>query len=207
MKRFINRIKMLVNEIPSQWQGSETPLNWRGDRIGTLKETMPRIPYHTLDELPESLIQQIESRPPLNLYRMLPHAVTLMPGFLQMGLAIRTDTALDPTLRELVILRTGALMNASYEIHQHRRVAERVGVSADAISAATTPGLPISLSPNEELALQFTTAIVQETRAPDALMTEVLSEFGARQTCELLLTVGFYMMVSRFLENTGVEIE
>jgi alkylhydroperoxidase family enzyme len=171
------------------------------------KETMPRIPYHDLEGLPESLVQQIRSRPPLNLYRMLPHAVTLMPGFLQMGLAIRTETELDPKLRELAILRTGALLNASYEVHQHRRVAERTGVSAEAIAAAIAPGVPSALSPNEELVLGFTTAIVQETRAPDALMAQVLGEFGARQACELLLIAGFYMMVSRFLENTGVEIE
>ncbi|MGA2552544.1 MAG: carboxymuconolactone decarboxylase family protein [Burkholderiaceae bacterium] len=168
---------------------------------------MPRIPYHDLRGLPESLLETIRSRPPLNLYRMLPHAVGLMPGFMQMGKAIRTDTELDPKLRELVILRTGALLQASYEVHQHRRVAAQAGVAPDWIEAALRPGAESALPATEALLLRLTDAIVQKPRVPDELFESALKQFGPRQTSEILLIAGFYMMVSRFLENTGVEIE
>jgi 4-carboxymuconolactone decarboxylase len=168
---------------------------------------MARIPYHDLTNLPEPLETLIRSRPPLNLYRMLPHAVTLMPGFLQMGLAIRTATTLDATVRELVILRTGALMGAAYEIHQHRRVAEQAGVPAAAIEGAVHPGAESELGELERLVLRFTDAVVQQKKVPDALFDEVVQRFEYRGACEMLLTAGFYMMVSRFLENTGVDIE
>ncbi|MGT2433198.1 carboxymuconolactone decarboxylase family protein [Cupriavidus basilensis] len=65
---------------------------------------------------------------PLNLYRVLPHAPEIALGFLGLGRAILTEASLPPTLRELVILRVGALSGASYEVHQHRRVACAAGV-------------------------------------------------------------------------------
>jgi alkylhydroperoxidase family enzyme len=39
------------------------------------------------------------------------------------------------------------------------------------------------------------------------LFAEVKEKFSPRQIVELILTVGYYMMVARLLETTGVEIE
>jgi 4-carboxymuconolactone decarboxylase len=168
---------------------------------------MPRLPYHDLKGLPEDLTRMLAERPPLNLYRMMPHAASLMPGFLKMGFAIRTETELDPKIRELVILRAGTLMGSSYEVFQHRRIAAKVGALPGEIEAAVTPSSVGGLDSKAALALEFTEAVVKEVRVPDALFARVKDAFGERQLCEMLLTAGFYMMVSRFLENTGVEIE
>jgi alkylhydroperoxidase family enzyme len=166
-----------------------------------------RIPYHDLQNIPVELSEMIAARRPLNLYRMLPHAVTIMPGFLKMGLAIRTETSLAPKIREMVILRTGALMNARYEMHQHRRIAKTEGIAQQDIDAACTPGNESGCGALEQLVLRFTDAVVQQPKVPDALFNAIVEKFECRGACELLLTAGFYMMVSRFLENTGVDIE
>lgn len=168
---------------------------------------MARIPYHDMAGLPPELSDLIKTRPPLNLYRMLPHAVTVAPGFLQMGRAILTNSALDPQLRELVILRVGALSRASYEIFQHRRVAQSVGVGEDKIAAALMLGPDAVLSDLERLVMRFTDVVVKEVKAPDELFNAVAEKLSLRMLSELLLTIGFYMLVSRFLENTGVDIE
>ena len=168
---------------------------------------MPRLPYHDLKGLPEDLTRMLAERPPLNLYRMMPHAASLMPGFLKMGFAIRTETELDPKIRELVIQRAGTLMGSRYEVFQHRRIAAKVGATVESIGAAVTPGASAGLDAKEALALEFTDAVIGQVRVSDDLFQKVLAEFGERQLCEMLLTAGFYMMVSRFLENTGVEIE
>lgn len=168
---------------------------------------MARIPYHDMTGLPPDLADLIKTRPPLNLYRMLPHAITVAPGFLQMGRAILTNAALDPQLRELVILRVGALSNASYEIFQHRRVAQSVGVSQPKIEAALMLGPDAALNDLERLLMRFTDVVVREVKAPDELFNAVAEKLSLRMLSELLLTIGFYMLVSRFLENTGVDIE
>ena len=127
------------------------------------------------------------SGPPLNLFRVLPHAGPAAIGFLRLGSALLRENALDSRLRELVILRVGVLCRAGYEVHQHRRVARAVGVSQEKIAA--------------------TDAVVQDVKAPDALYEAVADRLDHRCMAELVLTIGYYMMVSRFLENFEVEIE
>src|SRR5258706_3059822 len=96
---------------------------------------MPRIPYFDLNKAPPAIAELLSSRPPLNIYRMLPHAVAAAPGFLKLGGALLRESELDAKLRELAILRVGVLSGATYEVHQHKRVARSVGLSNDNIEA------------------------------------------------------------------------
>ncbi|MEO7010571.1 MAG: carboxymuconolactone decarboxylase family protein, partial [Caldimonas sp.] len=147
------------------------------------------------------------ARPPLNLYRMLPHAGKAAEGFLKLGGALLRDNELDSRLREIAILRVGLLSGASYEVHQHRKIARRVGL-ADAKVAALEPGADTSALDDLELhVLRFTDQLVHQVRAPDAMFEAMRERLTTRALAELVLTVGFYMMVSRFLENFDVDIE
>jgi len=167
---------------------------------------MPRLPYLDRASLsPE--IAELWDRRPLNLYRMIGHAKTAAPGFLALGRSLLTESDLDPKLRELVILRVGAISKASYEIYQHRRVAQSVGLSEDEIGAALRERPDGCLTDLSRLVLRFTDAVVWEVKAPEPLYSAVAGHLTDRQMAELLLTIGFYMLVSRFLENTEVEIE
>jgi alkylhydroperoxidase family enzyme len=110
-------------------------------------------------------------------------------------------------LRELVILRVGAISRATYEIHQHKRLATSVGLSDDEIAAALRERSDDCLPEFSQLVLKFTDSVVWEVKAPEPLYADVTRQLSERQMAELLLTIGFYMLVSRFLENTEVEIE
>lgn len=55
--------------------------------------------------------------------------------------------------------------------------------------------------------LRFTDQLVHHVRAPDAMFEAMRERLTTRALAELVLTVGFYMMVSRFLENFDVDIE
>nr|MBF0682803.1 carboxymuconolactone decarboxylase family protein [Pseudomonas sp.] len=168
---------------------------------------MARIPYFDMSQAPEAYKDLMKARHPLNLYRMLPHATTVAPGFLKMGGAILRENEIDTQLRELVILRVGMLSGASYEVHQHKRVARSVGVSDEKIAALENePDSPV-FSELERLVLRFTDTVVHDVKAPDDLFNSVLEHLNHRQMAELVLTIGFYMMVSRFLENFEVDIE
>ena len=96
---------------------------------------MARIPYLDLADAPPEFAEALKSRPPLNVYRMVAHGGATATGFLALGSAILSKSTLDPKLRELVILRVGALSDAKYEVFQHRRVAARAGVPASKIEA------------------------------------------------------------------------
>ena len=168
---------------------------------------MARIPYFDLAQAPASYSEMLGSRPPLNLYRMLPHAGKAAEGFLRLGGALLRDNELDSRLREIAILRVGLLSNASYEVHQHRRVARKVGL-ADAKVAALEPGADISaLDELELMVLRFTDEVFHRVKAPDAMFDAMRTRLSTKALSELVLTIGFYMMVCRFLENFEVDIE
>lgn len=169
---------------------------------------MSRIPYFDMTQVPAEYSAMLGGRPPLNLYRMLPHAgPSAATGFLKLGGAILRDNALDSRLRELVILRVGMLSNASYEVHQHRRVARKVGVSDEKIEAVAIGADAPVFDNTERLILRFTDAVVHDVKAPPELFDAVLARLDHRRMSELVLTIGYYMMVSRFLENFEVDIE
>ncbi|RYF47653.1 MAG: carboxymuconolactone decarboxylase family protein, partial [Comamonadaceae bacterium] len=97
---------------------------------------MARIPYFDLNQAPDDYKELLGGRPPLNLYRMLPHAgPAYSKAFLGLGGAILRSSELESQLREIAILRVGILSKASYEVHQHKRVARGVGLSDAKIAA------------------------------------------------------------------------
>ena len=169
---------------------------------------MARTAYFDLAQAPPAYTELLGDRPPLNLYRMLPHAGPAAVGFLKLGGALLRRGELDPRLREIAILRVGMLSGASYEVHQHKRLARKAGLADDKIAALTEPGGHLgALDECERFVVDFTDRLVHHVKADDAMFARALTLFGERQRAELVLTIGFYMMVSRFLENYEVDIE
>lgn len=168
---------------------------------------MPRVPYFDLDQASPAYREMLGSRRPLNLYRMLPHAGPAAEGFLALGGALLRKGALDPKLRELAIIRVGLLSGASYEVHQHRRLARSIGLSQEKIDAIVAGVGAPPFDELDNLVLEFTDELFYRVKAPDAMFERLCTHLDYQQVAELVLTVGFYMMVSRFLENFEVEIE
>jgi alkylhydroperoxidase family enzyme len=168
---------------------------------------MSRLPYVDLDEAAPELRELTGRGPVLNLYRVLPHAGPAAIGFLKLGGALLRENALDSRLRELVILRVGVLCRSSYEQHQHRRIARAVGVTEEKIAAIEQGADSDAFDAWEKLVLQFTDAVVNDVKAPADLFAAVSEMLDHRRMSELVITIGFYMMVSRYLENFEVDIE
>jgi alkylhydroperoxidase family enzyme len=169
---------------------------------------MARLPYPDLAQAPAELRELVAALPPLNIFRMLPHAPTLMRGFQQLGTAILSRAALDARLRELVILRVGRRSPAPYEWQQHVPIARACGATDAEIAALERGDADAScFGEREQALLRFTDELLAGPRATDATLEAMRRLFSDREVCEAILTVGFYMMVARFLETTGVDLE
>jgi|GEM_PF-46553 len=168
---------------------------------------MARLPFFDLDAVPGPLGETLRARPPLNLYRVLPHAPEVAEGFLALGGAILRKSSLPPALRELAILRVGALCDAPYEVHQHRRVARGAGVPEEKIEAALRDPASALFDDRERAVLAFTDAVVRQVKAPEPLYRALTAHCTPQAQMELLVTIGFYMLVSRLLENLELEVE
>ena len=168
---------------------------------------MARIPLLNPSEAPEEARELLGKLPDLNVFKALAHSPAALDGFVRMGNALLYRGALDPGLRELVILRVGHLCKAPYEIHQHEDAARQVGVSETKIAATATGPSSEAFTQAERLALRFTDEVAHLVKATDETFEAVCGAFDHAQIVELTLCVGYYMMVSRFLETLEIEIE
>ena len=168
---------------------------------------MARLPYPDPDTLPEAVRTRLAERLPLNVYRMLAHAPTVFPGWMDLGRAVLYESMLDPALRELAILRVGHLAASAYEIHQHRKIALAVGLTEAQVDATAVGDAAPVYDDLQRLVLRFTDRVVRDVRVDDATFDEAVARLGARQVIVLIVAIGFYGMVVRLLENTAVEIE
>ena len=169
---------------------------------------MARIPYPDPANASEEVRTLMAQLPPLNIFRMLPHAATLVRGFGQLGSAILGRATLDPRLRELVILRVAARSPAAYEWQQHVPIARATGATDEEIAALERGDRDAAcFGERERVLLRFTDELLAGPRASDDALAAMRARFTDREVCEAILTVGFYMMVARFLETTGVDLE
>jgi alkylhydroperoxidase family enzyme len=170
---------------------------------------MPRIPYYEVENATGKHAEFLgKLKPHLNIYRMLANSEYGMKGFVRMGNALLYRCELDPGLRELAIIRVGRLSRAAYEVFQHERIAREVGVVEEKIAALrdATVDAP-AFTDNEKAVLRFTDDVVRNVRASDKTSKAVQAFLTPGALVELTLTIGYYMMVCRFLETMGVDGE
>ena len=55
--------------------------------------------------------------------------------------------------------------------------------------------------------MRYTDDVVQNVRASDATFKPLIEQLSLQEMQELTVTIGYYMMVSRFLETFDVDIE
>ena len=166
------------------------------------------MPYPDVASLPDDIRQRLDASSP-NVSRMLVAASPgVYRGFSAFTRSLFDETPLSPQLREIAILRTGYLSNSAYETFQHEAYARHVGLSDAQIEAIREGGVKAQLLGEAGAAvLAFTDDLVRNVRPGDATLSAVRALLGDTVVTDLVLIVGAYMTVSRFLETTGIEID
>jgi alkylhydroperoxidase family enzyme len=169
---------------------------------------MQRIPYPDPANFSEAKRKSLEGRP-ANVSRMLSAASeAVFLGFSALGQGFMRGSPLPATLREIAILRVGYLSNAKYEVFQHEALARYVGLTDAQITAIKAGGAAAAaLGEAGAAVLAFTDDLVHNVRASDETLAGVRKHLDDTQVVDLILVTGMYMMVSRFLETTGIELD
>lgn len=168
---------------------------------------MARVPYPDPKTLAPEIQEALGKMAPLNIFRMLAGGEGLMPAFLKLGNYILFKSKLDPVLREIAIIRVGVLSKATYEVHQHERIGRDVGMSEALIKAMHTGPDDPALNEMQRLVMRYTDDVVKNVRAGDQTFKPLSERLSLQEMEELTITIGFYMMVSRFLETFDIDIE
>jgi 4-carboxymuconolactone decarboxylase len=168
---------------------------------------MPRIPYPDPQSLSVETQQILGQMQPLNIFRMMAGGEGLLRAFSRMGNYLLFRTTLDPVLREIAIIRVGVLSHAAYEVHQHAQMGRTLGMSEALIDAIRTGADDPIFTDQQRQVMRFTDDVVANVRASDATFQPLRASLALRDLQELTMAIGYYMMVSRYLETFDVEIE
>ena len=168
---------------------------------------MARLPYPDPSSLSDKSRDILSLTPDINIFLMMGHCDTLIEQFLFLGGAILTASRIDPVLRELAIVRAAIHCNSAYELNQHDAIALEVGVSQvklDALREATTSGV---FSENELTIIQFTDELIRDVKVSQETFPRATGFLDSCEVQELIIAVGHYSMVGRFLETLEVDLE
>jgi alkylhydroperoxidase family enzyme len=171
---------------------------------------MARIPYAAAIQAAE-LIRQSglpRSTPQPNAFLMFAHTPAVGAAVLQLVLALVTDTDLEPSVREMVILRVVQRCQGRYAWVQRVAMARNVGVCSAQIAALERGEAPAHLFAKRECsAFALADEVIETSRASEETLADVLEQFSARQVVELLLLIGYFRMVCGVMTTLGVEVE
>lgn len=142
-----------------------------------------------------------------NIFRMMAHSPSYFEQYCRLGNAIRFKGELDPVVRELAITRTGILCNAPYEVVAHKRIGKGVGVTDEQNAALDDWKAATCFDEVQRAALAFTDEVVKMDRPTDATFKAIAAKLSPAALVELQLSVGFYIMTSKFLETFGVDMQ
>ena len=170
---------------------------------------MARLPYIDPATAPEHVRELLERLPvKLNVFRMMANAESDFRPLVGLGTAILGRQKLSAKLRELAILRVAALSPARYEWVQHVPIAQAMGATPAQVAALERGDIAAdAFDPLEQAVLRFTTEVVREVRASEPTFAELARRLSAQEIVELIVTVGYYMMIARLLETTAVDLD
>jgi len=170
---------------------------------------MARLPYVDPATAPERVRETLAGvAVPLNILHMMAHAESNLRSLLRLGGTILSKQQVSAQLRELAVLRVAKLSGARYEWVQHVPIGEAAGITGAQIAALDAGKTDAEcFDPRERLVLRFTDEVVRDVRASDETFAQMRNQFSAREIVELILAVGYYMMIARLLETTGVDLE
>jgi alkylhydroperoxidase family enzyme len=168
---------------------------------------MARIDYADTSKASERTREILDKNRNANIFRMMSHSPAYFEQYCRLGGAIRSRGELDPIVRELAITRTGILCEAPYEVVAHKRIGKTVGVTDEQNEALADWKNATCFTDLQRAALAFTDEIVTMHRPTDATFKAIASKLTSASLIELQLSVGFYIMTSKFLETFHVDMQ
>jgi alkylhydroperoxidase family enzyme len=172
---------------------------------------MSRLPLLPVEDMPDKTRDMVtggkSEMSALNINKMMAHAENSARHFMRLGNSLLTQAKLDARLRELAILRIAILCKSQYEWYQHELLAKQVGVSEKQIAELQVRTDSAVFNEQEQAVLRYTEEVTLQIKSSDQAFAALAGFLSHRELVELTLTIGFYNLVARFLENTEVEVE
>src|SRR4030081_3176261 len=168
---------------------------------------MARIEYCDTSKSSERTREILGQNRNANIFRMMAHSPSYFEQYCRRGGGTRHKGELDPIVRELAITRTGILCESPYEIVAHKRIGKNVGATDEQHAALEGWKSATCFYELQRAALACTDEIVMLRRPTGATVNAIAVKLTPAALIELQLSVGFYIMTSKFLETFGIDMQ
>jgi 4-carboxymuconolactone decarboxylase len=146
--------------------------------------------------------------PPLpNVLGVLGNHLRLASSWLSYNGVLLDDPALDPRLREVLVLRVAWRSRSEYEWIQHVRIGRRLGLSDAHIEALTSPSPSEIWTPLERLLLEAADQLLDRRHINDDTWAALAAHLDARQLLEVPFVVGSYLCLAMVFNSVGLELD
>jgi len=168
---------------------------------------MARIPYRDIESAPERIKELLAKNKGANIFRMMAHADNALEPYLRLGHALLFKGELDPKLREMAIVRVGQLCGAPYEVLAHEKIAKDVGTAPDKIAALGQGSRAAIFTPLERDVVRLAEEMTVMKRGAPNTVEALHKALGPRALAELVMSIGYYLLTSTFLETFQIDLE
>ena len=143
----------------------------------------------------------------LHVIKMMAGAEDMYPALVGMVKAIFGTPAIDDRHREMIILRSAALLDVPYEWQANEQMARNAGLSSQQIQAAASDGPVEGIEPEYVLICTATDELLRSGTLTDKTLQAMLDTFGNTATRKYVATIAWFSLLSLFLNGTRVPLE
>ena len=147
-----------------------------------------------------------ESRVPNVLTTLMRHPGLAGP-FLTYNAVLLNAPAVEPRLRELMVLRVAWRTRSTYEWAQHVRMAGRCGITAEEIDAIADGARAGVWSPLDADVLAAADQLLDHYRIDDDTWLRLAEHLDERQLMEVAFIVGTYTCLAMAFNSFGLELD
>jgi len=144
----------------------------------------------------------------INIYRLMLHSPALANAWFDLNQAVRYGTEIDGQSRELAVIRVAILNDVEYIQRAHGPAyALKEGLTPEQVAAVANWRASTLFSEQQCALLAYTDAMTRDIAVSDDVYSGLRNYFSERQTVELTLLIGAYIMLTRFLKALKVDPE
>jgi alkylhydroperoxidase family enzyme len=165
------------------------------------------IPLPSEQTVQQTIGKSYDPEKTLNVLKMFAGTEDLFEATIGIVKAMFQAKGIDPKIREMIILRAAKVLNAPYEAQANVQMAKNAGLSAAEIDAAAADGAVSGINPEYILVCKATDELSKIGTLLDETLRELLDKYGATTCRKIVLMIGWFNMLSLFLNGCRVPLE
>ena len=169
-----------------------------------MTEAPVRIPPVSADALTDEQRTLLGGWGSMNFASVIVNSPELYKVLLPLIAKLISGSNLPPRDREILVLRTLALCDETYETEHHVLIARNAGVSDADIESAQAG---VGISPSDEALIKAAEELHSQQRIGDETWGELAKRYSPVELMEVVALVGGYILMAMLTKSYGIQLE